>query len=130
MKADTQYVTIGAPKLEVFRYLTDIQHLPTWAAGFCHKLEVRDGTYYVTSPDGVLVFEMHGDAETGAVDLRFGPGADRLVTFPMRVVAVNADVSLVTFTAWQIPGIDDDVFAGQVASIREELDELKRLVEM
>ena len=46
----------------------------------------------------------------------------------MRVVA-NGGGGEVMFTAYRMPGMTDDVYAADVAQVRADLAELKRLLE-
>ena len=129
MQSESVHVIVEAPRTTVFDYVASVRNFPEWAAPFCRKLQQRGGAYFVTSPVGELAFEMASSPETGAVDVRFGPAHDRLATFPVRVVSLPDDRSLVVFTGWQLPGISVDEFAGQIEGMRRELGLLKEAIE-
>ena len=129
MKSESVHMIVEAPHTVVFDYVAGIENLPEWAAPFCQKLEDRQGSYFVTSPAGELAFDLVNSRETGAVDLRFGPAHDRLATFPIRVVPLPDERSLVVFTGWQLPGVEAEEFAGQIEGMRQELGLLKEAVE-
>ena len=129
MKSSSVHQVVDASYTTVFGYLADIENFPDWAAPFCLAWRVREERHFVTSPAGELAFELVSCRETGSVDVRFGPTHDRLVNFPLRVVALGPGRSLVVFTGWQLPGVSDEEFAGQVDGMRQELGLLKEAVE-
>jgi hypothetical protein len=56
-----------------------------------------------------------------------GPSEDALALFPSRVVALDDETSAYTFTMFQTPGMSDELFDAQHASLRRELRNLQAL---
>jgi len=129
MLCDTVSLSVGAPAREAFAFLSTPENLPHWAVPFCQELSRRKDGFWVRTPDEILAFEMASDESTGAVDLRFGPRRERLVTYPMRVIPTGPERCLVTFTAWQLPGMPEEDFLGVVGGLLQELELLKEHVE-
>ncbi|MEM9071105.1 MAG: hypothetical protein AAGE52_21525 [Myxococcota bacterium] len=129
MKAQTIHETLDVPAEEVFGYLADVANLPAWAIPFCRRLEETDGQLFVHSPEGRLAFALSAEPKTQTVCLRFGREHSGLATYPMVVVALPGGRSLVAFTGWQLPGVSDAEFDGQVAGMRSEVSRLKAILE-
>lgn len=121
MRSKTVTAVLGAPKDEAFAYLSSIENLPNWATEFARELRWRDGEAIVVNGLGEFVFRVAADPETGVIDMYAGPRADELVLFPTRVVALSDDRSAFTFTMFQHPGMPDELFESQYASLLREL---------
>jgi hypothetical protein len=110
----------------VFDYLADIENLPEWATEFARRLE-RDGDdYKVVNGLGELFFDVRADASTGVIDMFAGPSKDAMALFPARVVGLPDGSSAFTFTMFQAPGMPDELFESQHASLRRELAGVER----
>ena len=75
---------------------------------------------------GEFVFRVEADPVTGVIDMFAGPTPEELALFPTRVVPVGRDVSAFTFTMFQGPGLPDEIFEAQYASLRREFENLER----
>jgi len=82
----------------------------------------------VSSPQGEIRVRYRTDEAVGVVDfhLSLAPGLEALAA--SRVLP-NGDGAEYVFTQFQAPGMPDDVFAGQVHALQEELAILKALLE-
>jgi len=118
--------TFRAPREEVFTYLADVKRLPEWATEFARELKVVDGRHKVVNGLGEFFFEIRADRDTGVIDMLAGPTADELALFPTRVVGLPGGGSAFTFTMFQGPGMPDELFASQHASLLRELENLER----
>ena len=98
MRHHTVTATFSAPASEVFDYLSDIDKLPHWATEFARELKVVDGRHKVVNGLGEFFFEIHGDRESGVIDMLAGPSDDALQLFPARVVRLADGGSDFTFT--------------------------------
>ena len=127
MKASTHSWLLTARKEKVFAFLSNIENLPKWATLFCLELK-RDaqGRCKVVTPEGEFFFRIEADARTGVVDMFGGPSEDRMACWPARVVERPGNGSLFIFTALQYPGVSDEAFKAQCASLEHELPNIER----
>jgi hypothetical protein len=126
VRSETVTAVLQAPADEVFGFLADIENLPEWATEFARRL-VRDGDdYKVVNGLGEFFFDVRADASTGVIDMFAGPSKDAMALFPTRVVALPDGTSAFTFTMFQAPGMPDELFESQHASLRRELAEVER----
>ena len=126
MRNETVTAVLGADAGDVFAYLAEIENLPDWATEFARRLE-RDGDdYKVVNGLGEFFFEIRSDPATGVIDMYAGPTKDEMALFPTRVVGLPDGGSAFTFTMFQAPGMPDDLFDSQHASLRRELAGIER----
>jgi hypothetical protein len=118
--------TFRAPREEVFTYLADVERLPEWATEFARELKVVDGRHKVVNGLGEFFFEIRADQESGVIDMLAGPTDDQLALFPTRVVGLPGGGSAFTFTMFQEPGMPDELFESQHASLLREFENLER----
>ena len=132
MRAETLTLPLPVAPDRVFAYLSNVDNLPAWATEFCRELTVVDGKHVVRSPQGEVAIAYRSDAKTGVIDMLAGPPDAPLETldqhgiFPVRVVPMPGETSVVLFTLFQAPGLSDEQFDGQVASLRRELGNVER----
>ncbi len=126
MRSETVTRVLPAPKNEVFAYLADVENLPRWATEFARELKTEDGRHKVVNGLGEFFFRIEADPETGVIDMLAGPSEDELALFPTRVVGLGAETSAFTFTMFQGPGMPDELFEAQHASLLRELANVER----
>jgi hypothetical protein len=126
MTSRTVTTVLPAPKEEVFAYLADVENLPRWATEFARELKVVEGRYKVVNGLGEFFFRLEADEGTGVIDMLAGPTEDELALFPTRVVGLPGRRSAFTFTMFQGPGMSDELFESQYASLLRELENLER----
>ena len=126
MRNATVTTVLGAPRETVFGYIADIENLPRWANEFARELR-RDGDdYKVVNNLGEFFFEIHADERTGVVDMYAGPDKEHMAVFPTRAVALPDGRTAFTFTMFQGPGMPDELFESQLASLRRELRNIEQ----
>jgi len=125
MRSETVTTVLEAPASEVFGYLSRIENLPEWATEFARELKWDDGEAIVVNGLGEFVFRIEADPGTGVIDMLAGPTPDDLALFPTRVVSLPGGGSAFTFTMFQGPGMPDDVFDSQYASLRREFENVE-----
>ena len=126
MRNETVTAVLDADQEKVFDYLSDIERLPEWATEFARELR-RDGEdYKVVNGLGEFFFEIRADADTGVIDMYAGPEKDQMALFPTRVVALPDGRSAYSFTMFQAPGMPDELFESQHASLRREFTQIER----
>jgi hypothetical protein len=127
LQSDTQTVSLDAPPDHVFAFLAEPENLPKWAIGFCHSIR-RDGDrWIVRTAQGEIDIRYVTDRALGVIDfyLSMAPGLEAAAY--SRVLPSGAGAEYV-FTQFQGQGMSDEVFAGQVAALREELHILQAIV--
>ncbi len=128
MRSRTVTAVFPAPKERVFGYMSDIENLPRWANEFARELR-RDGDdYKVVNNLGEFFFEIRGDEKTGVVDMYAGPDKERMAVFPARAVELPDGRTAYSFTMFQSPGMPDELFEAQYASLRREFENIERIL--
>jgi len=111
----------------VFDWMADIENLPAWATEFARELRREDGRYKVVNGLGEFFFDIRADRATGVIDMFAGPTEDAMAVFPTRAVALADGRCAYTFTMFQGPGMPDEVFEAQHASLERELANVERI---
>jgi hypothetical protein len=120
MRTATVTTVLDAPRDAVFSFLADIENLPLWATEFARELRHDGDRHIVVNGLGEFVFQIRADEQTGVIDMLAGPSEDEMVVFPTRAVALADDRTAYTFTMFQGPGMPDELFESQHASLVRE----------
>ena len=120
MRHATVTRVLDAPQSAVFDYIADIENLPRWATEFARDLKRDADGYRVVNGLGELCFEIRADRVTGVIDMLAGPNRDAMAVFPTRAVALPDGRTAYTFTMFQAPGMPDELFDAQHASLQRE----------
>jgi hypothetical protein len=128
MRSATVTTVVDAPAERVFDFLSSIDNLPVWATEFARELRYEGDTAIVVNGLGEFAFAIDADADTGVVDMFAGPRGEEPARFPTRVVPLGGGRTAYTFTMFQTPGMPDELFDAQHASLRRELDDLHRVL--
>jgi hypothetical protein len=128
MRSETVTTVLAAPRERVFEYMADIRNLPEWATEFARELREEDGEYRVVNNRGEFVFEIRADDRTGVIDMYAGPSRDELTVFPTRAVALPDGRTSYSFTMFQAPGMPDELFEAQYASLKREFENIKAIL--
>jgi hypothetical protein len=126
VRSETVTAVLPVGPGEVFSYLADIDNLPDWATEFARRLERHGDDYKVVNGLGEFFFEIRADPETGVIDMLAGPTKEQMALFPTRVIGLPEGGSAFTFTMFQAPGMPDELFESQHASLRRELAGIER----
>ena len=122
----TVTAVLDAPRNVVFDYLSRIENLPQWATDFAHELKYEEGKAKVVNGLGEFYFRIDADARSGVIDMYAGPAEDDLALFPTRVVGLPDGRTAYSFTMFQGPGMPDELFDSQYASLRREFENIER----
>src|SRR5918911_4551862 len=128
MRHATVTTVLDAPQDEVFQYLAEIENLPRWATEFARELKRDDDGYRVVNGLGEFCFEIRADRATGVIDMLAGPDRNAMAVFPTRAVALPDGRTAYTFTMFQAPGMPDELFDAQYASLRREFANIERIL--
>jgi hypothetical protein len=126
MQSRTVTTVLDVPRERVFDYLSRIENLPRWATEFARELRYEDGQAVVVNGRGEFLFSIDADPETGVIDMHAGPTEDELGLYPTRVVELPDGRSAYTFTMFQSPGMPDELFESNYASLQREFENIRR----
>lgn len=125
MEARTVTAVLDAPREQVFRYLADVENLPTWATEFARELRFEDGKTKVVNGLGEFYFSIEADPETGVIDMYAGPTEEELALFPTRVVGLPGGKVAYSFTMFQGPEMPEELFESQYEALLREFDNIR-----
>jgi hypothetical protein len=128
VRSETVTTVLPAPRERVFEYMSDIRNLPEWATEFARELREEDGEYRVVNNLGEFLFEIRADERTGVIDMYAGPSREQLAVFPTRVVGLPDGSTSYSFTMFQAPGMPDELFEAQHASLRREFENIETIL--
>jgi hypothetical protein len=117
---------LSAPRQAVFDYMADIEHLPEWATEFARELRREGDDYKVVNGLGEFYFTIAADPESGVIDMFAGPEKDQMAVFPTRAVALPDGRTAYTFTMFQGPGMPEELFESQHASLLREFRNIEQ----
>ena len=126
MKSATVTTVLDVSPQVVFDYLADIKNLPEWATEFARELRRDDDGYRVVNNLGEFRFEIRADAGTGVIDMLAGPSPEEMALFPTRAVELADGRTAYTFTMFQGPGMPDELFESQHASLEREFRNIEQ----
>jgi Polyketide cyclase / dehydrase and lipid transport len=125
-------VWIDAPPEVVYAFASDPQQMPRWAAGLAAGELRRSGEGWVAdSPMGQVTVEFAPVNEFGVIDHVVRLPSGEAVYNALRVVPAGIGVPRceVVFTVRQRDGMTDEEFEADIAAVRADLEELRRLLE-
>ena len=125
MQARTVTAVLDAPREKVFRYLADVENLPTWATEFARELRFEDGKAKVVNGLGEFYFSIEADPDTGVIDMYAGPTEEELALFPTRVVGLPGGKVAYSFTMFQGPEMPEELFESQYEALLREFDNIR-----
>jgi len=126
MRSETVTTIVDAGQRAVFDYLSDIDNLPKWATEFARQLKRAGDDYKVVNGLGEFFFEIRAHADSGVIDMFAGPTKAELAIFPSRTVALADGRTAYSFTMFQAPGVPDELFEAQYASLKREFANIER----
>jgi hypothetical protein len=127
VRSETVTTIVDADADAVFDWMADIENLPVWATEFARELRREGGRYKVVNGLGEFFFDIRADRGTGVIDMFAGPTEDRMAVFPTRAVALPDGRCAYSFTMFQAPGMPDELFESQHASLQRELANIERV---
>ncbi|KQP56129.1 SRPBCC family protein [Agreia sp. Leaf283] len=119
---------ISASPQAVYGFASNVDNLPIWASGLAHSEVTREGdTLRVDSPMGRVSVRFVAPNEFGILDHDVTLPSGATVTNPLRVIA-HPDGAEIIFTLRPLD-LSDDEFDRDTATVGEDLDHLRALVE-
>ncbi len=122
-------VSIECPPGEVYRYASDPNNLSAWASGLAGAEVERDGdAWLVDAPFGKARVTFAPTNEFGVIDHDVQVEGAPSVHNPMRVMP-NGDGSEFLFSVFRQPGMSDEQFFEDTATVARDLQALKQILE-
>lgn len=122
-------VYINRRPAEVYAFASDPRNLPRWAAGLARSEVTRDGDgWIVDAPFGKVRVKFAPPNSLGVMDHDVTLESGVTVHNPMRVMP-RGDGSEFVFTLIRQPGMSDEQFAKDKATVEKDLQTLKGLLE-
>lgn len=104
-------------------FLADHSNLPKWAAGLSAGISEEDGVVFSVSPMGKVQVRFAEGAEHGVFDHDVVLPDGTTFHNPLRVLK-NDEGSEVVFTLYRVPGVTDEAFEKDAATIAADLERL------
>ena len=124
----TVSVAIDRPPSAVYAFAVEPENLPRWASGLGTSGE-RDGDAWVSAMDiGRVRVQLVAWNALGVLDHTVTLPSGESFYNPMRVVA-NGSGSELSFTLFRLAGVTEEAFEADAATVRRDLETLKRLLE-
>jgi hypothetical protein len=127
VRSATVTTVLDADAETVFDWMADIENLPAWATEFARELRREGDRYKVVNGLGEFFFDIRADRGTGVIDMFAGPTEDAMAVFPTRAVALPDGRCAYSFTMFQGPGMADELFESQRASLEREFANIERV---
>jgi hypothetical protein len=108
---------------EVSAFLRDHRNLPKWAAGLSAGVSEEGDVVISESPMGRVQVRFAGGAEYGIFDHDVTLPDGKTFHNPLRVLK-NDEGSEVVFTLYRLPGVTDEAFEKDAATIAGDLERL------
>ncbi len=130
MATESRHVTeqIDRPARTVYEYAADPANLAHWAPGLGGSVRLEDGRWLVDVPGGVAEVVFVARNDLGVMDHEVHLPDGQIVYIPFRVIA-DGEHSEIVFTVRRAPGMTDDEFDRDAASVATDLATLKRILE-
>lgn len=121
-------VDVERPADAVYAYAADPSNLPAWASGLGGSGELVDGRWETEAPFGRVVVAFVAPNALGVLDHDVTLPTGKVVRNPMRVLADGTGCEVV-FSLRRAPGTSDEAHEQDAATILDDLETLKRIVE-
>ena len=127
LRSRTLTVSIARPPGVVAAFVSDPPKLAQWLS-FITEVYCADAKWFMATADGPMEIAFVPPNEFGVLDHRVRLADGQEFLNPMRVVANGAD-SEVLFTLFHSPGMSDERFEADAATVQLDLSKLKTVLE-
>ena len=121
-------VAIDAPVAEVYDFASNPANLPRWATGLGGSIAEENGLWVADSPLGRIVVEFAGRNSLGVLDHVVTTVDGARFYNPLRVTE-HGPGSEIVFSLRRAPGVSEQEFQADRATIRSDLERLKNIIE-
>ncbi|GMW01662.1 MAG: hypothetical protein AMXMBFR84_27990 [Candidatus Hydrogenedentota bacterium] len=124
----TVSVSIRQPADRVYAYLAHPPNFPAWSQ-FIKDMRPDGDAWTATTPEGVVRIRFSQVNSHRILDHWVTVDADLTVYVPMRVLEPQVGSSVVIFTVFRLPDMNDEQFDKDTAMVATDLAGLKRVLE-
>ena len=107
MESVTETCVVNSTKEDVFKFLSDINNLPSWSTQFVKKLFVVDGKYKAMTPLGEVFVSLETMPGAGLGDIYAGPTEQTMRPAYLRVIPIDENSTGIMFTFFKWNDTDD-----------------------
>ncbi len=126
--ARTLSVSVERRPEELYGFISDPRNLPGWVGSFYRSVRESGSGWVAETPLGPARVRFVAGNDFGVLDHYVTLPSGQEIFNPMRVVP-NGDGSEVIFTLFRLPGMSDDGYAEDLASVERDLEKLKAVLE-
>ncbi len=120
--------SIDCPWQKVYEFARNPENLPLWASGIGTNLRREGSRFIVDLAGGPVEIRFVDRNELGVLD-HFVTTSDGQVFFnPMRVVENDGGAEVI-FTVFRFPGVSEEQFVADAATVARDLQALKAVLE-
>lgn len=120
--------SIQAYPQEVYRFASNPENLPRWAAGVSSGIRKAGDDWITDSPMGAVKIRFTKQNNAGILDHEVTLPSGETVYNPMRVFP-NSTGSEVVFTLYRLPGMSPEQFEADAQLVIKYLHALKNILE-
>jgi hypothetical protein len=128
-RADTQSISIAAPRCAVIAFLSDPREFPRWAAGFARAVRVEGDDWLVDTGEREVRLHVRVSPELGIVDYLAADALPDAEVGAFSRVVPNGEGCHLTFTQFLSDDLDGPDLADQRAVVAIELQTVRALCE-
>jgi uncharacterized protein YndB with AHSA1/START domain len=128
MQSKTVTVAIDRPPADVYRFVSNPENFPQWAAGLGHSVRRSGRDWIVETSAGPMRVRFAPPNDYGVVDHVVTPAPGVEILVPMRVVP-NGSGSEIHLTVFQTDDMSDEKLAADLRLVETDLRTLKTLLE-
>jgi hypothetical protein len=129
LPATLVHISIGRTAADVYAYVSDPRNLTQWASGLSQSSLRHEGESWIAdSPMGTVKIKFAPRNAFGVVDHDVTTPDGATFANPMRVQP-NGDGAEIIFTLYRQPNVSDADFQKDEATIRQDLEKVKEILE-
>ena len=128
MTSTTLNISINCGPKKVYDFVSNAENLPKWAKTFIRSIKKVKNQWIAETPQGPVGMRIVDKNPHGILDHYVKPPVGGEIYVPMRVIA-NGKGSEILFTVFQQPGMSDEAYQNDIAMVRQDLENLKRVME-
>jgi hypothetical protein len=121
-------VFIRSTPRKIYDFARNPENLPNWASGLSGTIEKVGEDWVADSPMGKVKVKFAPENSFGVLDHEVILESGQKFMNPMRVVT-NEEGGELSFTLFRAPGMSEEAFLADAATIKKDLRALKSLLE-
>lgn len=121
-------IAIRAPLAQAYGFASQPENFPRWAAGLSASLYREGDDWIADTPEGRAIVLFSPPNDFGILDHHVRLPGKPDIHIPLRMIA-NGEGTLVVFTLFRQPDMDDAAFDRDADLVTKDLQTLKALLE-